>query len=158
AATTTTNLHDLDRPEICIVPKGENARIAGSARQKCGPVHVLDPFGVTGLPSAAFNPLDMLDPDGLDVAEDASTLADALVFDEPGMAGEAHWNEEAKALIGGLILHIVASVPYDRRTLASLRNYLTLAPEAFAALLKDMQASPAAAGLVARAANRHLGK
>ena len=45
------------------------------------------------------NPLDALDPAGLDVAEDASTLADALVFDEPGMAGEAHWNEEAKALL-----------------------------------------------------------
>jgi type IV secretory pathway TraG/TraD family ATPase VirD4 len=40
-------------------------------------------------------------------------LADALVFDEPGMAGEAHWNEEAKALIAGLILHIAASEPRD---------------------------------------------
>ncbi|WP_164209724.1 type IV secretory system conjugative DNA transfer family protein, partial [Stenotrophomonas maltophilia] len=69
---------------ICIDPKGENARIAGRARQTFGPVHVLDPFGVTGQPSAAFNPLDQLDPAGLDVAEDASTLADALVFDEPG--------------------------------------------------------------------------
>ncbi|NKX17512.1 type IV secretory system conjugative DNA transfer family protein [Ochrobactrum pseudogrignonense] len=74
---------------ICIDPKGENAKIAGRARQQFGPVHVLDPFGVTGLPSAAFNPLDQLDLAGLDVAEDASTLADALVFDEPGMAGEA---------------------------------------------------------------------
>ncbi len=39
-----------------------------------------------------------------------------LVFDEPGMAGEAHWNEEAKALIGGLILHIVAQEPRERET------------------------------------------
>ena len=74
------------------------------------------------------------------------------------MAGEAHWNEEAKALIAGLILHIAASEPRDRRNLATLREYLTLAPEAFAALLKDMQASTAASGLIARAANRHLGK
>jgi type IV secretion system protein VirD4 len=81
-----------------------------------------------------------------------------LVYDDPGTAGEAHWNEEAKALIGGLILHIAASEPRDRRTLATLREHLTLAPEAFAALLKTMQASPAAGGLVARAANRHLGK
>ena len=64
-------------------------------------------------------------------------MADALVFDEPGMAGEAHWNEEAKALIAGLILHIAASEPRDRRNLATLREYLTLAPETFAALLKD---------------------
>ena len=104
--TIIPNLLTADRSVICIDPKGENAKIAGRARQQFGPVHVLDPFGVTGQPSAAFNPLDQLDPAGLDVAEDASTLADALVFDEPGMAGEAHWNEEAKALIAGLILHI----------------------------------------------------
>jgi len=156
--TIIPNLLTADRSVICIDPKGENAKIAGRARRQFGPVHVLDPFGVTGLPSAAFNPLDTLNPDGLDVAEDASTLADALVFDEPGTAGEAHWNEEAKALIGGLILHLVAQETRDRRTLATLREYLTLAPEAFAALLKDMQASTAASGLVARAANRHLGK
>ena len=156
--TIIPNLLTADRSVICIDPKGENAKIAGRARQQFGPVHVLDPFGVTGLPSAAFNPLDQLDLAGLDVAEDASTLADALVFDEPGMAGEAHWNEEAKALIAGLILHIAAQEPRERRDLATLRDYLTLAPEAFAALLKDMQASPEAAGLVARAANRHLGK
>ncbi|MCQ9147711.1 type IV secretory system conjugative DNA transfer family protein [Ochrobactrum sp. BTU2] len=156
--TIIPNLLTADRSVICIDPKGENAKIAGRARQKFGPVHVLDPFAVSGQPSAAFNPLDTLDPAGLDVAEDASTLADALVFDEPGMAGEAHWNEEAKALIAGLILHIAAVEPRDRRNLATLREYLTLAPEAFSALLKDMQASTAASGLIARAANRHLGK
>lgn len=156
--TIIPNLLTANRSVICIDPKGENARIAGRAREKFGPVHVLDPFGVTGKPSAAFNPLDALDPDGLDVAEDTSTLADALVYDEPGTAGEAHWNEEAKALIAGVILHVVASEPRDRRTLATIRDNLTLAPDAFAALLKAMQASTAAGGLVARAANRQLGK
>jgi type IV secretion system protein VirD4 len=136
----------------------QNAKIAGRARQQFGPVHVLDPFGVTGQPSAAFNPLDTLDPAGLDVAEDASTLADALVFDEPGMAGEAHWNEEAKALIAGLILKIAAHESSGRLNLATLREYLTLPPEQFAALLKRMQETDEAAGLIARAANRHLGK
>lgn len=85
--TIIPNLLTADRSVICIDPKSENARIAGRARQKFGSVHVLDPFGVTGQPSAAFNPLDPL---GLDVAEDTTTLADALVFDEPGMTGEAH--------------------------------------------------------------------
>ncbi|MDP9730199.1 UNVERIFIED_ORG: type IV secretory pathway TraG/TraD family ATPase VirD4 [Rhizobium sp. SORGH_AS260] len=156
--TIIPNLLTADRSLICVDPKGENARITGSARQKFGPVHVLDPFGVTDKPSAAFNPLAMLDPHSLDVAEDASALADALVFDEPGMAGEAHWNEEAKALIAGLLLHIVSTEPLRCRHLATLREYLTLAPEQFAALLKRMQDSDAASGLVARAANRHLGK
>ncbi|NKL59733.1 type IV secretory system conjugative DNA transfer family protein [Rhizobium leguminosarum] len=156
--TIIPNLLTADRSVICIDPKGENAKIAGRARRQFGPVHVLDPFGATAEPLAAFNPLDALDPNGLDVAEDASTLADALVFDEPGMAGEAHWNEEAKALIGGMILHIVAHEPPSRRSLVTLRENLTLAPEAFTGLMKEMQDSTAAGGLVARAANRHLGK
>lgn len=156
--TIIPNLLTANRSVICIDPKGENARIAGRAREKFGPVHVLDPFGITGKPSAAFNPLDTIDPDGLDVAEDATTLADALVYDDPGTTAEPHWNDEAKALIAGVILHIVTTEPRDRRTLATLRDNITLAPDAFAALLKAMQASTAAGGLVARAANRHLGK
>lgn len=87
--TIIPNLLIADRSVICIDPKGENASVT-SARQQFGPVHVLDPFGVTGQPSAAFNSLEELDPTGLDVAEDASSLADALVFDEPGMSGSHH--------------------------------------------------------------------
>ena len=153
--TIIPNLLGYPGPVVCIDPKGENAIVAARQRARFGPVHVLDPFGVTGLPSAAFNPLDRLDPAGLDLADDAMTLADALVYDAPGEAGEAHWNDEAKALIAGLILHIVASEPPATRTLATLRDHLTLAPQAFVALLADMQAQ---GGLVARAANRHLGK
>ena len=43
--TIIPNLLTADRSVICIDPKGENARIAGRARKKFGPVHVLDPFG-----------------------------------------------------------------------------------------------------------------
>ncbi|MGO7917275.1 hypothetical protein ACC702_38315, partial [Rhizobium ruizarguesonis] len=67
-------------------------------------------------------------------AEDATTLADALVFDEPGLSGDAHWKEEAKALIAGLLLHVLASQPDDRSKLTTLRHLLTLAPEAFRAV------------------------
>ncbi len=156
--TIIPNLLTADRSIICVDPKGENARVAGDARLRFGPVHILDPFGITGKPSAAFNPLSEFDADSIDVAEDAATLADALVFDEPGLGGDAHWNEEAKALIAGLLLHVVATQPDDRRTLTMLRHMLTLAPEAFRILLDEMQDSDAVNGLIARAANRHLGK
>jgi type IV secretion system protein VirD4 len=152
------NLLTVRRAVICIDPKGENTRVTFSARARFGPVHVLDPFGVTGQPSAAFNPLDGLDPASPDLAEDAATLADALVYDAPGETGEAHWNEEAKALIAGLLLHIVTREPPQRRTLARLREDLTCAPAAFETLLADMQTSTAAGGLVARFANRYAGK
>ena len=101
--TIIPNLLDYPGPVVCIDPKGENARITARHRGRFGAVHVLDPFGVTGLPSAAFNPLDRIDAHGLDLADDCMTLADALVYDAPGEAGDAHWNEEARALISGLI-------------------------------------------------------
>ncbi|MGO4115981.1 type IV secretory system conjugative DNA transfer family protein [Rhizobium ruizarguesonis] len=156
--TIIPNLLTADRSIICIDPKGENAIIAGDAREKFGPVHILDPFGITGKATAAFNPMDGFNPAGIDVAEDVSTLADALVFDEPGLSGDAHWNEEAKALIAGLLLHIVASAPNDQRNLSALRRDLTMAPAAFQNLLHEMQGTGAINGLIARAANRHLGK
>ncbi|MEI6318791.1 MAG: type IV secretory system conjugative DNA transfer family protein, partial [Pseudomonadota bacterium] len=156
--TIIPNLLTAERSVICIDPKGENARITGRARARFGPVHVLDPFGITGQPGTAFNPLAGLKAEDVDVAEEAATLAEALVFDPPGAVGEAHWNEEAKALITGLILHIVADAEPGERHLGTLRAWLTLAPDDFEELLDRMQASTAASGLVARAANRHRGK
>ena len=152
------NLLTADRSVLCIDPKGENARITARTRGRFGPVYVLDPFGVSGQPSAAFNPLAGLDPDSLDLAEDAALLADALVHDPPGQGGEAHWNEEAKALIAGVILYVVCEERIEARTLATVRELLTLSPGDFAASLAIMQETPSAGGLVRRAANRHLGK
>src|SRR3954464_3613834 len=152
------NLLTADRSTVCTDPKGENARATYHARSRFGPVHVLDPFGITGLPAAAYNPLDGLDPSSLDLAEDAATIADALVHDPPGQVAEAHWNEEAKALLTGLILYAVCHEQPDDRTLATVRDYLSLNPENFRGLLKLMQDSTAAGGLIARAANRHLSK
>ncbi|MBY4593908.1 type IV secretory system conjugative DNA transfer family protein, partial [Rhizobium redzepovicii] len=71
--TIIPNLLTADRSIICIDPKGENAIIAGDARETFGPVHIVDPFGITGRPSAAFNPIDGVDPDSVDVAEDTTT-------------------------------------------------------------------------------------
>ena len=156
--TVIPNLLRVPRPMLVIDPKGENARITYEARARLGPVHVLDPFGVTGLPTAAYNPLARLTPDSLDLGEDAASLAEALVMDPPGETGDAHWNEEAKALLAGLILFAAVHETEDRRTLAAVREYLTLSPDQFRALLGLMQDSPGAGGLIARAANRFLGK
>jgi type IV secretion system protein VirD4 len=156
--TIIPNLLTARRSVLCIDPKGENAMITAKRRRSFGDVHVLDPFGITGLASSAYNPLDRLDPDSLDIAEEAASLADALVYDEPGQGGEAHWNEEAKALIGGLILTIIATEPEDRRNLNTLREFLTLAPDDFLGLLERMQTTRACNGLIARAANRHMAK
>lgn len=94
--TIIPNLLLLDRSVICIDPQGENARVTALTRASKGDVWCLDPFG----PAARYNPLGWwLDAANLDIAEDAQTVADALVHDAPGQSSEAHWNEEAKALI-----------------------------------------------------------
>ena len=156
--TVIPNLLGVDRSVLVIDPKGENARIAGEARRRLGTTHILDPFEVSGQPSAAYNPLDRLKPASLDLGEDAASLTEALVMDPPGQVTEAHWNEEAKAILGGLIMFCVCHEDRDRRTLATVREYLTLPPDRLKALLELMQDSDAAGGLIARAANRFLGK
>ena len=162
--TVIPNLLAVDRSVLVIDPKGENARIAGEARRRFGPVHILDPFGVSdtgmvsGHPSACYNPLDRLTPDSLDLGEDAASLTEALVMDPAGQVQEAHWNEEAKAILGGLIMFCVCHEDRNRRSLATVREYLTLPPDRLKALLELMQDSDAAGGLIARAANRFLGK
>ena len=156
--TVIPNLLAAERSVLVIDPKGENARIAGKARQRFGTVHVLDPFEVSGMPSAAYNPLDRLTPDSLDLGEDAASLTEALVMDPPGQVSEAHWNEEAKAILGGLIMFCVCHEDRNRRSLATVREYLTLPRDRVRALLELMQDSDAAGGLIARAANRFLGK
>ena len=79
--TVIPNLLAVDRSVLVIDPKGENARVAGDARRRFGTVHVLDPFEVSGMPSAAYNLLDRLTPDSLDLGEDAASLTEALVMD-----------------------------------------------------------------------------
>src|SRR3546814_18074997 len=94
--TIIPNLLEYPFAVVCIDPKGENARIAARQRGRFGAVHVLDPFGVTGLVSAAFNLLDRIDPHGLDLADACMTLADDLVHVAPGAPRGAHWTEETK--------------------------------------------------------------
>ncbi|MFC7557349.1 type IV secretory system conjugative DNA transfer family protein [Pseudoroseomonas wenyumeiae] len=60
--TVLPNLLLADRAVLCVDPKGENARISARARRRFGPVFVLDPFGVSGQPSSAFDPAALLDP------------------------------------------------------------------------------------------------
>lgn len=85
-------------------PKGENAQQTTEYRAKYGAVQVLDPFGVSGLPSARFNPLAALSGDMM--VTDAQTLADALIEGD-----DDHWTSSARGLLTGLILHVVTMSP-----------------------------------------------
>ncbi|MCW2247853.1 type IV secretion system protein VirD4 [Azospirillum fermentarium] len=140
---------------LVIDPKGENASATAARRAAMGQdVHILDPWGITGQPTAAFNPFDLLDGTSPDLAEDATLIAEALVPQGGASGLDPYWETEAKALIAGLILYIVTSEPPELHNLARLRALLTLDAADFAILLGFMTTSEAAGGLVARAANR----
>ncbi len=150
----------LDHPGSVLVtdPKGENYAVTARWRHKMGQqVHAFDPFGVAG-GEAAYNPLDLINPQSPEAVDEARMVADMIVFPERQGGEQLFWNEEARAVLTGLILHVSASAPADLRTLSHVRTLLTLAPASFAELLEDMRASSAAAGLVSRSAARLLQK
>src|SRR3989449_5896900 len=127
----------LDYPGSVLVtdPKGENYAVTARWRGAQGHVvHALDPFDVVG-GTASYNPMELIDSASTDVADDARLLADMLILPEGREGEQAFWNEEARALLTGLILHVAASAPPELRTLTHVRRLLTLAPDSAQQLL-----------------------
>ena len=158
---------------LVVDPKGENAmatalrrgpgdegrKIAGMGQW----VHIVDPWGltteVTGLEPACFNPLDWLDPDSPEVGENAMMLADALVVTGEGSSRDPFWDEEARSLLMGFILHVATSPEEEaagRRHLGRVRDLLLLPGPEFGALLTTMLNSHNT--IVSSSAARTLGK
>ena len=153
----------LDHPGSVLVtdPKGENYAVTARWRRELGQgVFAFDPFAIAGSEhdTATYNPLDLIDATAQEAIDDARMLADMIVLPDGREGEQMFWNEEARGILTGLILHVAANAPPENRTLTHVRTLLTLAPAQFAELLKDMQASPAADGLVSRAAARILQK
>ncbi len=147
------NLIAYEGSVLAIDPKGELAAITARRRAAMGQtVHVLDPWGLSGTPSASFNPLSMLTPDNPDIVEDAALVTDALVFDDGG--SDPYWGLEARNLLQGVILHIATDYGIDdaERNLMTLRRLLTLDADQFAVLLEDMTTNVGANGAVSRIA------
>jgi type IV secretion system protein VirD4 len=139
-------------------PKGENYAVTARRRSELGTiVHALDPFRVVN-GTASFNPLDLIDVDGPDANDDAWMIADMLVVSDGRATDDAFWNEEARALLAGLILHVAVNAPPELRTLSHMRSLLTLPPEQLQQTLTEMLESDAVDGLVARSAARLLQK
>lgn len=128
------NLLTYEGSALVIDPKGENLLITGGARDRLGQdVHALDPWNIAvsrlGGQASCFNPLDFLEPDDPDLVENAMILADALVVSADGEG--RFWDEEAKALLMGIILYVAtAEEESEQRHLPRVRELLTLADDA----------------------------
>ena len=125
------NLLTYPGSALVIDPKGENALITAIQRHKMGhAVMLVDPWDLAssrmGTEPARFNPIDWLRPDDPDIGENAMLLADALVVPSGG-GKDKFWDEEAKALLVGLILYVAtADEEADHRNLGRVRDLLML--------------------------------
>lgn len=121
------NLLTYEGSALVIDPKGENAFSTAEARHKMGhEIHVVDPWAMTPLDDlqvSEFNPLDWLDTSDPDLPENAMLLASALVVE--GNSKDPFWDEEAKALLQGLIMHVATEAEEDgKRHLPRVRELL----------------------------------
>jgi type IV secretion system protein VirD4 len=152
--------HLLDYPGSCLVldVKGENAAVTARARRQMGhQVFIVDPFGVTKGETHSFNLLDRIDPSDPECVSESATLADCLVVVDSKGGGE-HFDESAKTLLQGLMLHVASNPDQALRNLGELRRLLTADEDTFLGLLADMASDESAAfGIPARAANTLMG-
>ena len=117
----------------------------------------VDPFEITGQLSARINPFEGITAEY--AFDESYLLADMLIT--PKGPGD-FWQEEARALIAGLIYYLVASAtpevigsPLDK-SLVSLRRLLTLPPDSQEAFFESMLGSSDT--IIARTGARMLQK
>jgi len=138
------NLLTYEGSMLVIDPKGENAMISAKRRKEMGQeVYVVDPWGITdieGVERASFNPLNWLDKWDNDITENSMILADALIVAENH--NDSFWNEEAKALLQGLLLYVASAKEEDgNRHLGRVREILVSSKEELEKTLEKMSKS-----------------
>ncbi|GAA6176993.1 type IV secretory system conjugative DNA transfer family protein [Sulfitobacter pacificus] len=155
-----TNLLRYLGSVLVIDPKGENLTITAKARQDMGQkVLAVDPWDVAatdaGLKPARINPMDWIQLTDQDAPENAMLLADSII--QANDKGDPFWQQEAKAVIQGMILLVAFDATYNgKRTLGTVRDLLLLTGDDQIALFEHMANSPHA--LIASTGARCLQK
>lgn len=126
----------LDHPGSCVVidVKGENMAVTARTRAKRGPIYALAPFA-KDMESASINPLDFIRLGTMHETADAALIADLLVVPH---GNETYWDDEARNLIGALILYVATDMPDHHRTLGHVADLATTDREGFDALMVAM--------------------
>jgi type IV secretion system protein VirD4 len=113
--------------------KGENYAVTHIWRESSE--HDVYKFAPFEEDSASWNPFDAFGEDE-DAWDDARHMAELLITDSPGK--DAFWNNGARNILTGLILHIAESAPPEQRNLSHLRDLLTQDQEDFELMLAEM--------------------
>ena len=130
-------------PVIVIDPKGENYAVTARRRREMGhQVICLDPFDSIkdDQEDAGFNPLDLLDLDSPNVADDATMLAEALSY-QTTMDKDPFWHIRGKQLLAGFILHAASDLPPPLRTLEEVFLRLNQSKDEMGVTLSSMSRS-----------------
>jgi len=104
-------------------PKGENARATSRRRAQLNDrLHVLDPFGITGLPQSRFNPLSRFTPVNMEAESKALAAAMFVMRDSE----RDHWNAAGQQLLAAIVMFVYLSpgIPRDKKDLPQVRKIL----------------------------------
>lgn len=147
------NLLDYPGSVLVLDIKGENYAVTHRARAANGQaVFLIDPFGVTGQPGHGLNWLDTLNPADPNVVSDSAMLADMMIISD---VKDSYWDDAARDLIRGLLIH-VAGFPEADRNMGEVRRLLTSGEERLRLVLQEMAETQAGFGIVARTAHSFL--
>jgi type IV secretion system protein VirD4 len=127
---------------VVIDVKGEIAFVTSRYQKQSGQtVLILDPWQIVTKDGATYNPLDLIsnqkNPEQL--SDDATIIAEMIV--PKSNSGDQFFNNRARAMITGLVMHLVTSQPESKRHLGTLWSWLRLNDEDWINLLGDMSIS-----------------
>lgn len=125
--------------------KGELATVSARYQSDKGKdVLVLDPWGLHTKNGATYNPLDLVigQADLDSMIDDISIIAEMIIPKEN--QGDQLWNNKARSIIVGLILHLINTAEKAEQTLAKVWEWLRLETEGLEELFSDMAISDSA--------------
>ncbi len=122
--------------------KGEISMTTAQHRKNAGQaVFCVDPWKISGMETACFNPMDWLQANDPEISDKAMVLMDSIIV--PNNSNEPFWDEHAKALGVGIVLHVATSPQETQnRTLSRVRDIITGSASDLDTVLNDMLESP----------------
>ena len=127
------NLRTYGGSAVVLDPKGEIYAHTAEWRAEKGPVYVLNPFGIEGIPETdAFNPLD-----GVTDSQSALELAEIL-YPRTHDEKQQFFENEAIGFLAAVVEFAAIFAPEDHRNLGTIRDTVATLDGTLHGLLKAM--------------------
>ncbi len=135
---------------LIVDPKGENAAVTARIQaEKLGrKVIILNPWDLLvnecpHLKGSSYNPLDLLtNKDDDNFVDDASIIAEMIIpISKAETNKDTFWDDRARSLVAGFIMHIADKAPKDKKNLTYLYEVTRLAEDELDEFLIQMAGS-----------------